>query len=303
MSGSGTGRLTSQELEKLRKEARKRLDESKRDTQINSYLQQLLAGFNDRDVEKVGEYLNKIEDALGSDLEFDRMLFGGSVAKHTHVNGLSDIDSLVVFDGKSLLDRPSSEIVELLRSSLRQRLPTGDIDSIESGDLAVTVKYRDGTEIQLLPAVSTAGKISIPSAPKDDWVDISPRQFTQRLTETNRDQGGAAIPAIKLAKAILANRLGEKAPSGYHVEAIAVAAFRDYSGPRTPQRMLMRLIAEAGDIVMRRLRDFTGQSRYVDEYLGRPESNERRELSESLRRLSRTLSSKSVRDWRSLFEE
>ena len=163
-----------------------------------------------------------------------------------------------------MINQSASEALKLLKSALDQHLPRGEIASIDSGKLAVTVTYHDGTKIQLLPAIRNEEQISIPSARADSWVQISPRQFAQRLTEVNGNQGGGVIPTIKLAKALLANQLGANAPSGYHLEALAVTAFRDYQGPRTTKQMLIRLLDTARTGVLHRLRDFTGQSLYVD---------------------------------------
>ena len=64
LGGRGTGGLTSHDIEELRKEARKRLEQSREDARINSFLQQLLTEFNSRDVEQIGDYLSEIERAL-----------------------------------------------------------------------------------------------------------------------------------------------------------------------------------------------------------------------------------------------
>ena len=110
------------------------------------------------------------------------------------------------------------------------------------------------------------------------------------------------VPAIKLAKALFASKLGDAAPSGYHVEALAIAAFRDYSGPRTPKSMLIRLVESASHDVLRPIRDTSGQSRHVDEYLGVSGSLERRRLARSLDNLSKMMTRGSVAYWRDLFD-
>ena len=79
---------------------------------------------------------------------------------------------------------------------------------------AVTVKYRDGTEIQLLPAVRVDGELAVSSGDSDSWVQIRPREFARVRTATNQSQGRAVVPAIKLVKAIFANRFGDNGPSG-----------------------------------------------------------------------------------------
>ncbi len=303
-SRGGGSYLSARDSRLLREEARRRLEQSHIDAEVNSYLQQELAGFNDRDTDKVNRYLEQIEHALEERMEpVDHLLFGGSVAKHTYVDGLSDIDSLVVLSDESLADMSPANVREKLRDTLTRCLPQGEIREIRVGKMAVTIEYRDGTEIQLLPAVQRAGRISISSADGGSWTEIRPREFASRLTESNKRQGGAVVPAIKLAKAILANRLREDSPSGCHVEALAVAAFSDYSGPRTPKAMVTRLFERASSDVLRPRRDVTGQSLYVDEELGSANSPARRSLSRSLRQLGEMMSrSQSIADWRALFE-
>lgn len=303
-SGGGGSYFSARDVEVLREGARRRLEQSRIDAEVNSLLQQELASVNDRDADKINRYIDEIEAALqGRIRALDRLIFDGSVAKHTYVDGLSDIDSLVILNDESLAGKSPAEVRDQFRETLVRYLPQRDIQDMKVGRMAVTIKYRDGTEIQLLPAVQSDGEISISSADGNSWIRIRPRLFAQELTVVNKRQGGAVVPAIKLAKAILANKLGDRSPSGYHVENLAVAAFRDYSGPRTPKEMLVRLFERASDDVCRPIRDVTGQSPHVDESLGPPDSLRRRELCRAFQDLSKMMSgSRSISDWRSLFE-
>lgn len=307
MGGSGgrTGSyFSARDAETLREEATKRLEQSRIDAEVNQFLQEELADLNDRDVETTSTYVEEIESALEAHIEsFDRLLFGGSIAKHTYVDGLSDIDSLVVLKEESLAEETPAEVRDKFRQLLTRQLPQGEIRNIRTGAMAVTVEYRDGTEIQLLPAVQSRQGISISSADGSSWTHIQPREFTRQLTECNRRQGNAVVPAIKLAKAITASRLGGVGPSGYHMEALAVAAFEDYSGPRTPKAMVTHLFESASRDVLRPIRDVTAQSPYVDEDLGPANSAARRNLSGGLQRIGSLMSkSPSIADWQALFE-
>lgn len=303
MGGSGGSYLSTRDLEVLRDEARTRLEQSRNDAEVNSFLQQELADLNNRDIDTINRYLGEIEGALDDRIEsFDRLLFGGSVAKHTYVDGLSDVDSLVLLTDEALAEKEPAEVRNEFRSTLMRNLPQGEIQEIRVGRMAVTVTYRDGTEIQLLPAVQSKGNISISSEDGKSWIQIQPKAFAQDLSRTNRKQGGSVVPAIKLTKAIVANRLGDKGPGGYHLEALAVAAFRDYSGARTPKAMVTRLFERASKDILRRIQDVTGQSRYVDEALGPANSGARRELSRTFDKIAKiTSESPSVADWRTLF--
>ena len=268
------------------------------------FLQHELTSINDRDTERVNRYLEAIERALADRIDdVDRLLFGGSVAKHTYVDGLSDIDALVLLGDESLSDDAPAEVRSEFAQALRQTLPQGAVRSVREGAVAVTVEYRDGTEIQLLPAIRTGDDIAVSSWDGQSWSAIRPRRFAQDLTAINQSQGGAVVPAIKLAKSIFASRLGDAAPSGYHVEALALVAFRDYAGLRTPKAMLTHLVDRASHDVLRPIRDITGQSQHVDESLGAENSAARRALSRNLVRLARTMAnSQSVDDWEALLD-
>ena len=299
-SGGGTGSyFSAADARLLEEEARRRLEQSRVDSTVNSFLQRELTDINDRDIELTNSRLEAIEQALGSRLgEIERLLFGGSVAKHTFVSGLSDVDALVEIAEEEISDRSPAAVISSLARALRQALPQGEVEEIRQGGMAVTVTYRDGTEIQLLPAIRENGELAVPSWDSSSWIPIRPREFARVLTATNQGQGGAVVPAVKLAKAIFANRLGDDGPSGYHVEALAVEAFRQYSGPRTPKAMVTHLVRCASERVLRPIGDISGQSRYVDGSLGEGNSAARLTLSRSLERLARTMEgARSIDDW------
>lgn len=268
-SRGGGSYLSSRDLDELKSQSRERLERGQFDAEVNSFLQEQLAGFNDRDVNETSARLEEVEDALGEHIEsFDRLLFGGSVAKHTYVDGLSDVDSLVLLKDAELWKKEPAQVRAEFLDALRRDLRQGEIEEIRAGNMAVTISYRDGNEIQLLPAVLSGENVLISSPDGKSWSRVEPRAFARELSRINERQGGSVVPAVKLAKAILESRLGDRAPSGYHVESLAVAAFRDYDGPRTPKAMLGALLSRASNDVLRPIHDVTGQSRHVDEYLG-----------------------------------
>ena len=304
MGGSGgTGSyFSARDARALEEQARRRLEQSRLDSSVNSLLQRELTDINDRDTELSGERLESIEQALGSRIgEVERLFFGGSVAKHTFVNGLSDIDALVEIAEEGMSERSPDEVRRSFATALKQALPQGDVKDIRQGRMAVTVIYLDDTEVQLLPAIRLGDELAVSSWDAKSWMSIRPRNFAWLLTTTNQRQGGAVIPAIKVAKAIFANKLGDHGPSGYHVEALAVDAFQQYSGPRTPKAMATHLVRSASERVLRPIRDITGQSRYVDSSLAGENSVPRRALSRRLRGLARTMeNTQSVEDWEGL---
>ena len=293
MGGSGgrTGSYFSAgDAKALEEMALRRLEQSRLDSGVNSLLHQELTDINDRDIDLTNERLEAIEQALGSRIgEVERLLFGGSVAKHTYVNGLSDIDALIEIADEEISERTPAAVINGLARSLRQALPQGEVAEIHQGSMGVTVTYLDGTEIELLPAIREAGELAISTSDSRSWIRIRPHEFARVLTATNQSQAGAVVPAIKLAKAIFVNKLGGDGPSGYHVEALAVEAFRGYSGPKTPKAMVTHLVRTASERVLQPIRDITGQTPHVDDGLGEENSAPRRALSRRLRGIARTL--------------
>src|SRR6266849_4208134 len=106
MGGGGGSSYRNWKSDRLAEVVRKDAEEAAADydARLAGYFGELLAGFNDRDVELVNSRLDEIKTALKEELEtaFDQV-FGGSVAKHTYVDGLSDIDSLLVINESKLV--------------------------------------------------------------------------------------------------------------------------------------------------------------------------------------------------------
>ena len=288
-------------IDSLRDQVQRDLQRQGLLTDINSYLDEQLATFNNRDTETVKNRLEEITEALGDAIEgLDRLLFGGSIAKHTYVDGLSDVDALIILRGDQF-DNPAQLIATFTRA-LQTSLPKRAITNIEPGRLAVTVTYTDGTKIQLLPVRQKGQTLFIASEDGKFWRDIRPRKFAEKLTQVNQANNGGVIPAIKLAKPIL-NRLPESQRlSGYHIEAIAVDAFKHYNGSRSRQAMLRHLLDHAAKAVLKPIGDITGQSVWIDTHLGSTNSAKRQQISTAIRRIvSKMDSATSVDDYRELF--
>jgi hypothetical protein len=303
MGGSGGSSYPSsrESIEELRRQALDDLSKQEKDVAVNDVLSRALASFNDRDVDGTRERLEDVVSALGDLLvDVDRLLYGGSVAKHTYVDGLSDVDALVVVEAS---DATPSDLVERFRIALARKLPMSSVFEVTAGRLAVTVRYRDGTEIQLLPAVERDGHTSIASADGSEWRRIRPHKFAEKLTAVNTANGRAVIPTIKLAKAVLANLADRDRPSGYHVEAIAVDAFRSYEGRRDRASMLRHLIKHAEVVILKPSGDITGQSVHIDQHLGAANSVERRRVSAAIRQIRLQLDSGDASDYRRLLND
>jgi hypothetical protein len=305
MGGSGGGGFRSDRSPAdLRIEVQHELQQAKLESDVNALLTEELAVINARDVDLINERLDEIEAALGEGIdEIDRLLYGGSVAKHTYVDGLSDVDSLVVLKHDVLDADTPQALLDAMERELRRGLDMGQIDDVIKG-FAITVKYKDGNEIQLLPAVERDGQVAISDKEGTGWSFIRPKAFEQALVAVNREQGARVVPTIKLAKAVVDASLDDiDRPGGYHMEALAVDAFRGYTGPRTSRAMLTHFFEHAAERVKRPVADVTGQSERIDEVFGPANSPDRQRISAALRRIAtRTESATSADDWRALFD-
>jgi SMODS domain-containing protein len=274
-------------------------------THLNERFARLLGEFNNRDTEKVRQRLDDIRECLQSDAQGTmEMLFGGSVAKHTYVDGLSDIDTLIVLTGTSLESDPPARVLSRLKTLVKS---CSNVVSSDSGTIALTVRYRDGMEIQCLPALRTRSGIRIPSAlDSSKWADINPEKFAQTLSKTNAELGGKLVPVIKLAKAAINSMPPQKQISGYHVEALGIATFRGYRDDLVPSKMLPHFFDTASRLVLGPISDSTGQSIHVDDALGPANSAARQEVSIAFQRLSKKMrnatAAQDLDQWDELFQ-
>lgn len=283
MGGSG-GRYWGRPaipLAELYERAREGTHQARYEAETEKILQDSLQEYNDRDVTAIHQHLETIEDALTQDIEGTvDMLFGGSIQKHTYVDGLSDVDMLVCLNESSLARMLPREVLAHFEQVLRQRLPRTEITT---GDLSITVTFSDGQKIQLLPAVRTANGFRIAQPNENRWSNVvSPRRFAEKLTQVNHRLRGMVVPIIKLVKA-----MNDKLPkpirlSGYHIESLAIEAFENYGGRETHQEMVRHFWMQAQNRVLRPISDSTGQSRHVDDYLGVTESQARQRVSNAI---------------------
>lgn len=303
MGGGGGGyRVGPDDIDEIKREVDQRTERSMAEAEINELLSRELTRINFRDTEATSRLLDAIAEALGDEIEFQRLGFGGSIAKHTYVDGLSDVDSLLYFHGEDVQGMSPADLRDHLAETLQANLPKGDVENIRPGNLAVTITYTDGTEIQLVPIRETRDhSTQISSADGSHWKSIEPHKFAQDLTRVNQEQAGAVVPAIKLAKGIIDSLPEQAHLSGYHVEALAVAAFTGYKGPHTPREMLTHLFSSAVEGIKRPISDSTGQSRHIDEDFGAANSAARQRASQELDRVaSQMKDAANAEQWRAL---
>jgi hypothetical protein len=306
MGGSGGGNYFPPPSDDLQNLIERTKEEEKRkqlESDVNRLLREQLANF-ERDPDRVNEYLMDIADLLKDAAGMEKFLYGGSVAKHTYVDGLSDVDALVVLQGEETRGKSPQAILDQIARTLRARLAPDKVQKVEKGALAVTVTYSDGTEIQLLPAIRSGDDIAIPAAGGQGWRHTDPMVFREALSAANARLNGTLVPAIKLVKSILSTLPEEKRLEGYHVESLALEANKGYRGPSTLQQVLLRVLERSVERVLKPIADVTGQSRTVDGYLGPADSSQRHEVSRALSGvLGRLQAATTVDQWKGILEE
>jgi len=290
MGGSG-GSWSVTRAEKLQEKVYDAQQKSKEDatkSEINDILGDKLKEYNDRDVEQINQHLDTVKEALEKDIEGSLdLMFGGSVSKHTYVDGLSDVDILVGVNESSLASSKPQDVLDYFYTRLRERLPNSDI---KKGSLAITINFKSGNEIQLLPALKTKTGLKISKVDTNQWSNVlKPKKFGKEITKINSEQSGKVVPVIKLCKSINDN-LGKKYQlSGYHIEALAVKTFKNYDGKKDYYSMLEQFCKSISTEVMRPMRERTGQSFYIDRELGKSNSESRKIVSRKYNRIAKSI--------------
>jgi hypothetical protein len=304
-SGRGSEEPPRISLEELIKRSQQNTSEAQYRRDVEELLDGILHEYNDRDTETITKHLEIIKEAIAGELEDDlKLLFGGSTQKHTYANGISDIDMLVCINKSDLAKKSPLEIMEYFSERLKERMPR---TKIRVGDMAITVSFSDGHEIQLLPAIQSGNGFKIKDPNENRWSNvISPRRFAQKLTTVNQKVGGNVVPIIKIFKGI-----NEKLPraarlTGYHIESLAIEAFDNYQGDITHREMLRHFVSCAVKHVLTPIKDSTGQSRHVDDYMGSAHSDYRLRtshvLQNLLQRIQRANAANSIDMWQQIIE-
>lgn len=307
MGGSGGGGFFSGEVnpEHLAESVRRSEEESEDQsfsTEVSQLLGDVLSQYNDRDTEGIQAILEQVKSELSDELEDTvDLVFGGSVAKHTYIDGLSDIDALVVLKDVHAESAQPEQLIGLFADKLRARY--GDSENVvKEGRLSVTLHLKEKS-IQLLPAVRDGDRFKIASANGKEWSEIRPKKFAKKLTESNQRLDGKLVPVIKLAKSINSTLPEQRQLSGYHIEAMAINVFKAYDGPKNSREMLKHFFKQAPDYCKRPIRDSTGQSVHVDGSLGSENSIERRVVADAYGRIGRRLenadNARQIQQWKS----
>lgn len=302
-SGGGWYSTPTKSLAELRQENDDNQKRTDYDREVNEFLQSLFQNINKRDTEQISNHLETLKRALEKEITgYVELKYGGSISKNTYSNGLSDIDVLVQIDQSEGKPR---DILEAFAERIQSRLPK---TNVRVGALAVTVEFTSGFEIQLLPSVKTATGNKIPKPGLNEWSNvIKPQRFAEKLTKINQANNGRVVPLIKLFKNVNVNLPESQQLSGYHIESLAIDAFKNTTAsPRTYKEMLMHFCKHAENAVLHPIKDNTGQSVNVDEYLGPSNSANRKKLSHTFKMIGKKISqcdsSLSVDGWKEIFK-
>jgi len=301
MSGGGgsvpSGPTISQRLLALDQ----RIKKEEFEAEVAAIMKSALAAYNNRDVNAIQRHLETLRHALGNHIEGTVDLrFGGSIQKHTYIEGFSDIDALVILNKSELAEKSPDQVLDYFASRLRERLP---LTKVERGTVAVTVHFSDG-DIQLIPVLRAGETILVRDWTSNTWSACRPVEFTNRLTSLNKATGGSLIPVIKLAKSVVAGWPSSYRPTGYHIEALTVEIFSKYAGPMTTKRMLQHFFGKAADRIRKPIEDPTGQSSIIDDKLGPVGAVARNRASTAMERVAKRMrnadSACSVDEWRQI---
>ncbi|MHA1690491.1 MAG: CBASS oligonucleotide cyclase [Candidatus Heimdallarchaeaceae archaeon] len=312
MGGGGSvfgGGYTPDKYKEIIQKTRMETRDAQFETTVNDMINERLSEYQ-RDTEKTQERLIEVKEILEEEeIGTIDMRFGGSVMKHTYVDGLSDVDVLVLLNKTELSEASPHEALEYIAERLGEE-GGSDIEEIHVGDMAVTIIYTDGQEIQLLPAIKRGEGYKIPQREENRWSNVTrPDNFASKLTEVNQQNNGKVVPIIKIAKSIISQLPEDQQLSGYHVESIAIEVFKSYpeSLPKTPKMMLRYFFEHAKDVVRSPIKDKTNQSVHVDDYLGQENSPKRVRVSYALDRIGRRMKNAdeigSVEEWESILGE
>jgi hypothetical protein len=95
--------------------------------------------------------------------------------------------------------------------------------------------------------------------------------------------------------------------TGYHVESLAIEAFKSYEGPKDTKAMAERFFEFARERVLSPIKDRTGQSLHVDGYAGKKNSVCRRLIAQNLDRVGRRIknanATQSLDKWRRILNQ
>ena len=268
------------------------------ESKVNKYLLAELTLYNERKVEIIKPILYDVTKTLSSEIEKSiDLFFGGLIAKHNYIDGLSDIDSLLIFkNNESELCSPK----KLMKVLFKLLINHYGVDHVKESVPAVTLKY-NGQILQFLPSIYDGKDLKFSDPKGDNWILASSTAFPEKLNKINQDNNNQVVPVIKLVKVII-NKLPKKQQiSGYHTEALAIEIFENYRKKKTLKDMIQVFFEESIEKIKSPITELI----HVDEYLGEEESLQRKVVCMAFERVSHKLNIantlQSVESWMKIF--
>lgn len=299
-SGSGDTPKSPRQIDALVEKAGAESQERVTGTEIEQVIDDKLSEINDHDYEAIDRHRTEIENKLRDTYEdVEAIQYGGSHSRHTDVSGLSDVDILVPMGQASAAPASSNQAIEQLANVLRERYPNS---KIETGHMAVTIKFSDGIEIQALPAFKVGSdRYKIPDPKSAGWIETCPSAFASKLTDANRQNNNLVVPVIKVAKYLCDKN--NISVSSYHLENMVVESLSRYSGRLNQHEMLQYVVNQAKSQCLRRIADPCGQSADV---AGDISVSERSTLATRFRRLEQKIANAnnadSSKEWETILD-
>ena len=215
---------------------------------------------------------------------------------------------MLKINNSELSGKSPNEVLEYIKSRLESKITNAN--EIKVGKLAVTIKYNDGTEIQILPAIKRGDGFKIPARNGKRWSNvIRPDKFASQLSKVNQKCGGKVVPVVKMVKHINSKLPPEQQLSGYHIESLSIEIFKTYpdSLSRTNKAMIKYFYQEARTKIRSPIKDKTNQSIHVDDYLYTENSPQRMRMSYILSNTYKEMKAaddmKSVEAWKDIIGE
>ena len=231
-----------------------------------------------------------------------RLDVSGSLTKGTYVAGVSDIDFLFIPDDPAMVRKSPTLIQRRLFGALQE----GCLNLQVTLDKNAVVITENDILVQIVPALRETQGFRFPTHDGSGWLKVNPSLFSLKLSEVNERLKGKLVCSIRIAKVILSSLPQELRLKGYHLEVLAGSTCERYAGEVSLTAILLHLLKCTFHLVLQPLPDVTGQSRFVDGYMGVSSSNYRNAASDRIASISKTLSSEkelnNVKNWLTMLE-
>ena len=202
MPGSGGGGWFSesppQKVGEALRQEEKATENQIFETNVAREIGERISEYNDRDADAVRTAINKVRKALENEIEDVSItpVFGGSVRKHTYVNGISDVDSLFVLKGEPAATLPPGDVLDQFEKTIRAKFPNA---YVARDNIAMGLEF-DGIKFELLPAIRREGVLHISSASQDKWSKIKPESFFAKLSKSTTRMAPRSFRRSKLLR-------------------------------------------------------------------------------------------------------